>query len=768
MKKRFTLRLLALMGFCCYAASTGAAEVSFRNDVMAVLSKAGCNLGTCHGNARGKGGFQISLRGQDPDADFEVLTRELFGRRVNSLDPDQSLMLLKPTMQMAHEGGKRFSTESQEYQILRNWIAAGMPRDTRQTPQLLRLRVLPESVFLPEQRTSSSPGWQQQIEVIAEFSDGSAKDVSSLAVYELSQPIADVSREGLVTGHAAGEVTVIVRYLDLQSIVRIAFLPDRPDFVWTGPDPANFIDVQVFDKLKQLKISPSPVCDDATFIRRVTLDLLGIPPTAQEAQRFVDNTTENKRAVLIDSLLERPEFSDWWALKWSDLLRIEEKTLDRKGVENFYSWLRESFATHKPLDQLVREIVAAQGSTYEVPPANFYRALRTPFERSEAVGQLFLGVRLQCSKCHNHPFDQWTQDDYYSWGSVFSRVNYKILENRRRDSNDQHEFDGEQIVYLSEKGEAKDPRTNRSRDAKFLGSREQLPAADHPLLHLSQWLTDQQHERFVQMLANRTWQQVMGRGIVDPIDDFRATNPPSNPALLKAISEYLVSGKTPGSESNPGGAIPSSDLTAQIPAFDLRRLLRAILNSRTYQLSSTINETNRDDESNFSRAYVHRYSAEQLLDATSLMLQVPLEFSGYPPGRRAGQIPGINAMKTRENGLTEADRFLRLFGRPPRLQSCDCERSDESTLGQTFQLVSGSLVNRMLTAKSNRLSNLSGENNRPEQVITELYWSALTRPPTEEELAGITQFLNQSENKRTALEDIVWGLLNSHEFLLRR
>ena len=771
MKKRSAIQFLAWLGYCWFAVATGSAEVSFRNDVMAVLSKAGCNLGTCHGNARGKGGFQLSLRGQDPDADFAVLTRELFGRRVNSVDPDQSLMLLKPTMQMAHEGGKRFSLDSQEYRILREWIAAGMPQDASEVRRLQKLRVVPDDVYLSEesQRNADRPpqGWQQQIVVTGEFSDGSVHDVSSLAVYELSQPIAVVSHDGLVQGHAAGEVTVIVRYLQLQAAVRIAFLPHRSDSVWSGPEPANFIDTQVFEKLKKLGITPSPVCDDATFIRRVTFDLLGIPPTSEEAQQFVADSSPRKRAALVDALLERPEFSDWWAMKWADLLRIEEKTLDRKGVENFYAWLRDAFATHKPLDQLVREIVAGQGSTYEVPPANFYRALRTPFERSEAVGQLFLGVRLQCSKCHNHPFDRWTQDDYYSWGSVFSRVDYKILENRRRDSNDKHEFDGEQIVFLNEKGEAKDPRTNKSRDAKFLGNPKHLESADHPLVRLAEWLTDQHHERFVQMLANRTWQQVMGRGIVDPIDDFRATNPPSNPALLYAISRYLATGDATGT-----GAVASAETRpasgSQRKNFDLRSLLRVILNSKTYQLSSDVNETNRDDESNFSRAYVRRHTAEQLLDATSQVLDTPLEFSGYPVGRRAAQIPGINAVRVRDKGLTEADRFLSLFGRPPRLQSCDCERSDESTLSQTFQLVSGSLMNRLLTSKTNRLGKLIAAHKTPSEMVTEVYWSALTRPPSHVELSGAVDFLEKSKDQRVAMEDLVWGLLNSNEFLLRR
>ena len=734
------------------------AEISFRNDVMAVLSKSGCNVGTCHGNARGKGGFQISLRGQDPTADFAVLTHDLYGRRSNSNDPDQSLLLLKSSMQMAHEGGKRFSVDSFEYRLLREWIAAGMPNDRPDVRQLVKLRVTPDEIFLTEDAISGSSRWRQQITAAAEFSDGSTRDVTSLAVYEVSHPIADVLHDGLVTGRSAGEVTVIVRYLQQQIPVRIAFVSERPNFVWSAPEPANFVDEYVFSKLRKINVNPSPVCDDATFIRRVTLDLLGLPPTADEARRFVADPSTGKRSTLIDSLLERPEFADWWAMKWSDLLRVEEKTLDRKGVENFHGWLRDAFATHKPIDQMVREVVAGRGSTYEVPPANFYRALRTPFERSETIGQLFLGVRLQCCKCHNHPFDRWTQDDYYTWGSLFSRVDYKIIENRRRDSNDSHEFDGEQIVYLKDSGEAKDPRIDKTRTARFLGDTKPLEPQQDPLKGLADWLTDPHNDRFAQMLANRTWQQVMGRGIVDPIDDFRATNPPSNPALLKAIANYLAYGTSEASSSsNPGDN-----------RFNLRGLLRVIMNSRTYQLSANVNETNRDDETNFSHAFVRRHSAEQLLDATSQVLGVPLDFAGYPTGRRAAQLPGVPSNRERNNSQSEADRFLKLFGKPPRLQSCDCERSDETTLGQTFQLVSGSLINRMLTTGGNSLDSLATSGKTASEIVTDLYWMAITRSPSLDELSATLQFLDKSKDRRQALEDIAWGLFNSNEFLLRR
>lgn len=742
---------------CALATWCDAAEISFRNDVMPVLSKSGCNLGTCHGNARGKGGFQISLRGQDPAGDYVVLTRDWLGRRTNPSRPDESLLLLKPTMQVAHEGGRRFEIGSSEYQILRDWIAAGTPEDSKTSPLLKSLVVTPRELFLEPDPASQ---WKSQLTVAATFSDGSRRDVTERVVYELSRPIAEVSPNGLVNGLQSGETTVLVRFQHLQVPVRLAFLEPRSNFQWTVPEPANVIDQQVHAKLKRLRMLPSPVCDDATFVRRIHLDLLGILPTAAEARTFVADRSLDKRARLIDELLQRPEFADWWALKWADLLRIEEKTLDRKGVENFHGWLRDAFATNKPLDTLVQEIIAARGSTYEVPPANFYRALRTSFERSEAVGQLFLGARLQCAKCHNHPFDRWTQDDYYSWASVFAAVDYKILENNRRDTNDQHEFDGEQIVVHGVTNAVKDPRSGKPRPPGFLGDKQNRGAQDEILQSLSTWMTS--NDRFVEVLANRTWQQVIGRGIVDPVDDFRATNPPSNPELLAELVQYLRGTGSPATHGQRG--LPGNPR----PAFSLRHLLRLILNSQTYQATSEPNDTNREDEANFSHTQVRRHSAEQLLDTISQVLDVPLKFSGYPTGPRAAQLPGVRVLRRREGSPTKADLFLTAFGKPPRLQSCDCERSDETTLTQTFQMVSGELVNQMLAEPGNRIGSLANSERTTEDVVQELYWTILTRSPTEDELNQTSRYITERSSRRKALEDVTWGLLNSHEFLLRR
>ncbi len=728
-----------------FATSASAAEgpdppVSFRTDVMAVLSKAGCNMGVCHGNKFGKGGFKLSLRGEDPAWDFAVLSRDQTGRRINPLEPDASLALLKPTMQVPHEGGRRFTLSSPEYALFRRWIAAGLPADPQGAPTLQELAVEPRDIVVaePEQRV--------QLHVTAIFSDGARRDVSGLAVYDLSNQMADVGHDGLVQRRGMGTVTVVVRYLDKQAPVRLAFVPARPGFVWDGPAPANYIDEHVFARLKELRIIPATVCSDTEFVRRAFLDLLGILPTADEARRFVAETRPDKRARLIDDLLERQEFADFWALKWSDLLRNEEKTLDRKGVQNFHAWIRHSIARDKPLDQFARELIAARGSTYLEPAANYYRAMRDPIMRAESTAQIFLGTRLQCSKCHNHPFDRWTQDDYYSWANLFARVEYRVLENRRRDNNDSHEFDGEQLVVMARKGEVKDPRSDKPLPPKFLGDTGgALPPEADRLLALAVWLASAKNQRFVETTANRIWFHLLGQGIVDPIDDFRATNPPTNPPLLAALSADLVEHR-----------------------FSLRYLVRTIMNSKVYQLSADVNDSNREDEVNFSRARESRLSAEQLADALAQVAGVPLKFSGYPDGLRAGELPGVSAVRDRDRSPSLADQFLKTFGKPPRLQACECERTGEPTLSQAFQLVSGPLVNELLSRRDNRLGRLLDGGRPTAEIVEEMFWTALSRPPAEEERRAAQEYVDSSGDRRAHLEDLLWGLLNSNDFLLRK
>lgn len=732
-------------------AANASPAISFGNDVMAVLSKAGCNAGACHGNKSGKGGFKLSLRGENAVDDYAALTRELSGRRIDVLDPDQSLILRKATTQLPHEGGMRFRNDSPEYTALRSWIAGGARRDGSNVPALRALEVTPDRQVLIE------PERQTKISATAVFSDGSRRDVSGMAVYEQSAEVAKVSTDGLVSrGERDGETTVIVRYLNLQQPVRLAFVPARPDFSWRAIPVKNYVDEHVFTKLQALRMNPSKPCTDGEFVRRAYLDLLGTPPTSAEARQFVADPAPDKREHLVDALLARAEYADFWALKWSDLLRVEERTLDRRGVLKFHRWIRQAIADNMPHDQFVRELVAARGSTYSNPPANYYRALRDPVSRGEATAQLFLGVRLGCAQCHNHPFDRWTQDDYYGWAGVFGRVQYKVLENRRRDDNDGHEFVGEQVVYEARDGSVNDPRTGAAVKPRLLGEMPSSWTNEQSRLDaLSAWITSPGNPLFAKSQVNRIWHHLMGRGIVDPVDDFRATNPPSHPELLDALAaDFVASG------------------------YDVRHVIRRIMASSTYGLSSEPDATNGDDEVNYSHTQPRRLAAEQLLDAQYMAAGVTPAFAGYPAGTRAGQIAGvaIPRQRGRPGGVgpgegsapLPSDQFLTVFGKPPRLLSCDCERSNETTLGQTIHLISGPQISALVSHPQNRLTTLLAAGRGNDSIVEELYWAALSRPPTDAERKEMTDHVVATKDRRKGMEDVLWALLNAKEFVLRK
>ena len=590
---------LSLAAFLPFALAAHAAQpISFRNEVMAVLSRGGCNQGACHGNQNGKNGFKLSLRGQDPAFDLAILTRDQFARRTDRLHPDDSLILLKATAAVSHEGAKRFAIGSKEYNILRRWIAEGCRPDAPGAPVLQRLDVT------PRQQVLSAPANEVALHVTATFSDGTSRDVTDLSVFDPSNLVIRVGRDGVVHREAFGEASILVRFLDRQAVVQLAFLPARPHFVWIDPPENNTIDHLIDAKLRTLKMTPSGLCSDAVFLRRAYLDALGIPPTPEEAHRFLDDVRPDKRNRLIDALLQRPEFADFWALKWCDLLRVEEKALDRKGVRLFHDWIRQSIADGKPLNEFAREIIAGRGSTYDHPEANYYRSLRDPFSRTEATSQVFLGVRLKCAKCHNHPFEHWTQADYHSFAAFFVRVDYRIVENKRRDKFDKHEFDGEQVVFQDRTGESVHPRTKETLRPRFLGAETPTFAPDADRLQaLADWVAAPDNPFFARAQSNRIWRELLGRGIVDPDDDFRASNPPVNEPLLDALAKEFVAHH-----------------------FDLRELVRTIMQSRTYQLSAVPNDTNRDDETNFSHAIVRPLQAEQLLDALGRATGAPKRF----------------------------------------------------------------------------------------------------------------------------------------------
>jgi Protein of unknown function (DUF1549)/Protein of unknown function (DUF1553) len=703
--------------------------VSYRLDVVALLSKSGCNAGTCHGNSNGKGGFRLSLRGDDPAFDLVSLTRDSFGRRTDRNHPERSLIVRKPTGQLPHEGGPRFSLGSIEEATLLGWIASGAHDDVIASPGVVRL-----SVF-PGERIAPAPSISQQLVVTAELSDGSRRDVTRQASFDVNDPTkVSVSADGRVQANGPGEMTVAIRYLNGRAVSRLAFLPDRRNFVWKEPPPENAIDRSVFAKLRALKINPSEPCTDAVFLRRAYLDAIGLLPTPEEAKSFLTDDEAEKRSKLVDRLLARPEFADFWALKWADLLRNEEKTMGTKGVWIFQRWLRDQILTDVPLDEFARRIVTARGSTWHNPPASFYRTNRDPMTSAETLGQVFLGVRLQCARCHNHPFDVWTQNDYYGLAAYFGNVQRKEVNNLRHDVLDKHEINGDEMIYLSGQPQAVQPRSGEMMTPKPPGGpRPNLGGDANALDDLAAWLT-RDNPQFARNLANRTWFHLIGRGVVEPVDDFRDSNPPSNQALLDALTAKLVA-----------------------EGMQLKPLVGWIMKSRTYQLGSRPNETNADDEANFSRAAVRLLPAEVLLDALGEALGKPEPFADAPAYARAVQLPGARM----------GGQFLKAFGKPDRLLTCECERSEATTLAQAFQLINGEAVHRMLEADDNRIGQLLKLVGSNEEILSEIYLATLCRQPTESERAAFLDHVSEANDRRKAWEDVAWAIMNSKEFLLR-
>jgi hypothetical protein len=695
-------------------------------------------MGACHGNLNGKGGFKLSLRGQDPDADLTALTRDLLGRRLDRLRPTDSLLLAKATMTLPHEGGQRFARTSPELRLLERWIAAGARPDPPGGAVPVALQVSPAGAVL------HGPADRVQLRALASFSDGTRRDVTRLACFEPSNLLVKVDGEGLAVRAGYGESAVLVRYLNRQAVARLAFVPARPGFVWQAVPENNYIDRHVFAKLRTLREQPSELCSDSEFLRRAFLDVTGVLPNPEETKRLLADARPDRRKRLIDSLLLRGEFSDFWALKWSDLLRNEEKALDSRGVRAFHAWIRRAIIDGKPLNEFARDLVAGRGSSYSYPAANFYRALREPYARAEATAQVFLGLRLQCAKCHNHPFDRWTQTDYHSLAAFFVRVQYRILENNRRDRLDTHEFDGEQVVYVDRTSELKHPVTGEVLHPRFPGVARELGAGADRLQALADWIARPDNPFFARAQVNRIWQHLLGRGIVDPGDDFRDSNPPANPELLEALASDFASHH-----------------------FDLRHMVRTIMNSRTYQLSARPTASNADDEANFGRALVRPLQAEQLLDAVAQVTGVRPRFPGVPHGTRAGQLPGVGKPPRRGRGPEESERFLSVFGKPVRSLSCECERSEDTTLAQAFQLITGPVLNRTLAEPDNRIGKALAKGLSTREILDELYLVALCRQPTTDERRGLLAAVERAGDRRAALEDVLWGLLNAKEFLLR-
>lgn len=726
------------------ASATPPRGVSFLREVLPVLTRAGCNAGACHGNLNGKGGFKLSLKGEDPRADYNALTRESGGRRTSPMAPEQSLILRKATGLVPHEGGIRFSPQRTEYRLLYRWIADGCPWEEPQSNMVRQLQVTPANeqyIYFPQDRF--------RIQVTAEFHDGSRQDVTHLIATEFTTlGVARITPEGEVVREGYGTTVLLIRYGNQVQPLRIVFVPDRSPVHEESLTSEHGIDRLIFHRLQRLRLPPAPLASDEVFLRRAYLDAIGLLPTVDETRAFLADKDPQKREKLIDRLLERPEFAQHWALKWADVLRNEEKSLDRKGVAVFQRWLAAQIAQDRPLPEMARELLGATGSTYVHPPANFWRAIREPMARAESVAQVFLGLRIGCARCHNHPFDRWTMDDYYQFAALFARIDYRILENNRRDRFDGHEFVGEQVVYQKREGELIHPRTGQPARPRLLGDAQPLPAEADRLGTLAQWIAHPDNRFFAAAQVNRVWKHLMGRGLIEPNDDMSLNNPASHPEVLAWLVEDF---------HRQGGR--------------LKPLIRRIMTSRTYQAASQpVNShtaLSAEAETYHAYAILRPLTAEELLDAWSQVCAVPLTFQGYPAGLRAQQLPALPIAGRRgADGL--AEQFLRTFGKPERLLTCECERHNDPHLLQAFQLISGELTHQMLTNPNNRLGKLLQAGHRDPEILTELYLAALCRYPTAEEHQRLLRYVGQAPDRRKAWEDVLWAILNSKEFLLRR
>jgi len=701
---------------------------SFRNHVQPVLTKAGCNSGACHGAASGKNGFKLSLRGYDPLADYNAITRHNRGRRIVPSDPGKSLFLTKPSGAVPHKGGLRFKTDSREYMVLSEWIAASQPAPRKDDPRMTRLEILPKTSLL-------KPGTTHRILVRAHFSDGHVEDVTRWAKYTSTNlSVAKVDGQGKVDVVGHGEGAVVAWYLS-QNVVATVTVPypgQRNAETFSQAPRRNVIDELVLNKLQRLNLPPSPRCSDAAFLRRAYLDTIGMLPTVQETRKFLADDSPDKRDRLIDRLLKRPEFVDYWTYKWSDLLLLSGKRLRPKALDAFYQWIRKQVENNTPWDKFATKIVTAKGSTYQNGAANFYALHQDPLDMGETVSMAFLGMSIQCARCHDHPMEKWTNDQYYGFANLFARVRGKGW------GGDYRRGDGRRVIYTVPRGEVIQPRTGKPQPPRPLDA-EPIPF-DSPTdrrEHLVKWLTSPENPYFSRAIVNRVWANFFGKGIVNPVDDMRLTNPPSNGPLLAALSQYFIKHD-----------------------YDLKALMRLILQSETYQRSSEPLPANTADERFFSRYYPRRLKAEVMLDAASQVTGVPTQFKGYPKGTRALQLKDSDV----------ASYFLETFGRPERLITCECERSNEPSMTQVLHIVNGATLNEKLAAKKNRLARLLQANASDEKIIEQLYLSALCRYPLKAEKQKLLAVLKNADadDRRKVIEDLYWSVLSSKEFLFQR
>ena len=724
---RFTL--LAAFASSSVFAAEAPRPLNFANDIVPILTKGGCNSGGCHGKSGGQNGFKLSLLGFEPQEDFEHIVKEARGRRVFPGSPEQSLLLTKGTAQLPHGGGKKLDPNSEDYADLVRWIREGMPYGKDTDPKMASISVEPATLTMPLKGA-------QQLQVTAHYTDGSTRDVTKRALYEANEKaMAETNETGRVQlFDLPGDVAVMVRYQGKVSTFRATVPLGAP--VDKLPASRGFVDDLVFAKLKTIGMPPSDIADDGTFIRRVTLDITGRLPTAPEMKDFMASKDTNKREALIDRLLDSPEYADYFANKWSALLRNQRtQPTYARGSYLFYSWIRDSIAENKPFDQFVREVVAAAGDLDQNPPVAWYRQVKDMKQQMEDVAQLFLGTRMQCAQCHHHPFEKWSQQDYYGFAAFFSNVS-------RKPSS----FVGEEMIY-HKRGIAQ--TTNIRSKAAVMptslgGETLKLKPEQDPRFALADWMSDKDNPFFAHTLVNRYWKHFFNRGLVEPEDDMRETNPPVNPELLSALAANFV-------ESG----------------YDMKKLIRTIVTSTTYQLSAVPNAHNAKDRQNFSRYYPKRLNAEVLYDAVNTLLDVETTFAGQAPGTRAVALP--------DNSYNQTTYFLSVFGRPDSSSACECERSQEASLAQSLHLLNASEIQTQLSRGNGRADTLNRDTRPDDDKITDLYHIALSREPNADEVKFARAHLDKktagkasdeaSKGKKEAYEDILWALLNTKEFL---
>ena len=729
------MRFLPVVFIALSVSSLGAdnAAPSFRNEIQPILAKTGCSLGACHGAAAGQGGFRLSLRGYDDEGDWLSLTRGAFGRRITPADPARSLMLLKPTGAVTHKGGERFKPGSPEWQTLVDWIAFGAPGPKADDPRIQRLEIQPAQL-------TAKPGDVPKFTVRAHFSDGRITDVTRYVKWTaVNQSVINVDDKDQVKVLGHGESALSAWYLQRIAVATVTapFPNDLRETTFANAPRRNWIDDRVQEKLQQLKLPPSPRSTDGEFIRRAYLDTIGVLPTAEETRSFLADQSSDKRDRLIESLFRRPEYVDYWTYKWSDLLLVTKRKLKPAAMWAYYDWIRKQVASNTPWDQFARGLLTAQGSTLENGAANYFVMHQDPRECAETTSLTFLGFSMNCAKCHNHPMEKWTNNDYYGFANLFSRVRFKAGAQ-----------EGDNIVFAAADGELVQPLTGKPQSPRPLDARPLAPEfSGDRRTALADWLTSPDNDHFSKTIVNRVWANFLGVGLVENVDDIRAANPASNEALFSEAAGFLVKNK-----------------------FDLQALMRAILQSETYQRSSAPVPGNEADSRFYSRYYPRRLMAEVLHDAVAQVTMVPTDFKTkdptvegdkplvFPAGWRAIQLPDAGT----------DSYFTKAFGRPAREQTCECERTAEPSVTQALHVANGDTFNKKLGSPNGRIAQAIASARPDSELIENAFIAALSRKPSDKELQQFTSSLGEAKDakeRRLVLEDAYWALLSSREFL---